>query len=74
METPTYVLEFEKPLRELTKQLDELRQQSIASSKLPTTAKQSAVARAGKKSTARQHLAATPSSASLTGCPAFLRR
>jgi len=29
METPTYVLEFEKPLRELTKQLDELRQQSI---------------------------------------------
>jgi len=29
METPTYVLEFEKPLRELVKQLDELRQQSI---------------------------------------------
>lgn len=29
METPTYVLEFEKPLRELAKQLDELRQQSI---------------------------------------------
>ena len=29
METPTYVLEFEKPLRELSKQLDELRQQSI---------------------------------------------
>lgn len=29
METPAYVLEFEKPLRELTKQLDELRQQSI---------------------------------------------
>ena len=29
MEPPTYVLEFEKPLRELSKQLDELRQQSI---------------------------------------------
>ena len=29
MESPVYVLEFEKPLRELTKQLDELRQQSI---------------------------------------------
>jgi acetyl-CoA carboxylase carboxyl transferase subunit alpha len=29
MESPTYVLEFEKPLRELSKQLDELRQQSI---------------------------------------------
>lgn len=29
METPAYVLEFEKPLRELAKQLDELRQQSI---------------------------------------------
>ncbi len=29
METPAYVLEFEKPLRELGKQLDELRQQSI---------------------------------------------
>jgi len=29
METPTYVLEFEKPLRDLVKQLDELRQQSI---------------------------------------------
>src|SRR4051812_17146168 len=29
METPTYVLEFEKPLREVVKQLDELRQQSI---------------------------------------------
>lgn len=29
METPAYVLEFEKPLRELSKQLDELRQQSI---------------------------------------------
>ena len=29
MESPTYVLEFEKPLRELGKQLDELRQQSI---------------------------------------------
>lgn len=29
METPVYVLEFEKPLRELSKQLDELRQRSI---------------------------------------------
>ena len=29
MESPTYALEFEKPLRELSKQLDELRQQSI---------------------------------------------
>ena len=29
MEPPAYVLEFEKPLRELTKQLDELRQRSI---------------------------------------------
>src|SRR5882757_3507339 len=29
METPVYVLEFEKPLRDLVKQLDELRQQSI---------------------------------------------
>jgi acetyl-CoA carboxylase carboxyl transferase subunit alpha len=29
MESPVYVLEFEKPLRELAKQLDELRQQSI---------------------------------------------
>ena len=29
MESPTYALEFEKPLRELAKQLDELRQQSI---------------------------------------------
>ena len=29
METPAYALEFEKPLRELAKQLDELRQQSI---------------------------------------------
>jgi acetyl-CoA carboxylase carboxyl transferase subunit alpha len=29
MESPTYVLEFEKPLRELSKQLDELRQRSI---------------------------------------------
>lgn len=29
METPAYVLEFEKPLRELTRQLDELRQHSI---------------------------------------------
>ncbi len=29
METPAYVLEFEKPLRDLTRQLDELRQRSI---------------------------------------------
>ena len=29
MEAPAYVLEFEKPLRELVKQLDELRQRSI---------------------------------------------
>jgi acetyl-CoA carboxylase carboxyl transferase subunit alpha len=29
MESPSYVLEFEKPLRELTRQLDELRQRSI---------------------------------------------
>ncbi len=29
MEAPVYVLEFERPLRELTQQLDELRQQSI---------------------------------------------
>jgi acetyl-CoA carboxylase carboxyl transferase subunit alpha len=29
METPGYVLEFEKPLRELVRQLDELRQRSI---------------------------------------------
>ena len=29
MEPPTYTLEFEKPLRELARQLDELRQQSI---------------------------------------------
>jgi acetyl-CoA carboxylase carboxyl transferase subunit alpha len=29
MRTPTFVLEFEKPLRELAKQLDELRQRSI---------------------------------------------
>lgn len=29
MENPVYVLEFEKPLRELVKQLDELRQRSI---------------------------------------------
>jgi acetyl-CoA carboxylase carboxyl transferase subunit alpha len=29
MKTPTFVLEFEKPLGELAKQLDELRQQSI---------------------------------------------
>ncbi|MBW7894526.1 MAG: acetyl-CoA carboxylase carboxyltransferase subunit alpha [Opitutaceae bacterium] len=31
METPTYVLEFEKPLRELSKQLEALRQQSLES-------------------------------------------
>ena len=29
METPAYALEFEKPLRELSKQLDELRQRSV---------------------------------------------
>lgn len=29
METPAYVLEFEKPLRELARQLDELRQRSL---------------------------------------------
>jgi acetyl-CoA carboxylase carboxyl transferase subunit alpha len=29
MKTPTYVLEFERPLRELARQLDELRQRSI---------------------------------------------
>ena len=29
METPAYVLEFEKPLRELVRQLDELRQRSV---------------------------------------------
>jgi acetyl-CoA carboxylase carboxyl transferase subunit alpha len=29
MQTPAYVLEFEKPLRDLSRQLDELRQQSI---------------------------------------------
>ena len=29
MESPAYALEFEKPLRELTRQLDELRQRSI---------------------------------------------
>jgi acetyl-CoA carboxylase carboxyl transferase subunit alpha len=29
METSTYVLEFEKPLRELTRQVDELRQRSL---------------------------------------------
>ena len=29
MKTPAYVLEFEKPLRELARQLDELRQRSI---------------------------------------------
>lgn len=32
MESPVYVLEFEKPLRELVKQLDELRQRSIETS------------------------------------------
>lgn len=32
METPVYVLEFEKPLRELAKELDELRQRSIETS------------------------------------------
>jgi acetyl-CoA carboxylase carboxyl transferase subunit alpha len=32
MEAPAYVLEFEKPLRELRKQLDELRQRSIETS------------------------------------------
>src|SRR5438876_615368 len=32
MESPAYVLEFEKPLRELAKQLDELRQRSIETS------------------------------------------
>jgi len=31
MDTPAYVLEFEKPLRELAKQLDELRQKSLES-------------------------------------------
>ena len=29
METPAYSLEFEKPLRDLARQLDELRQQSV---------------------------------------------
>jgi acetyl-CoA carboxylase carboxyl transferase subunit alpha len=29
METPSYTLEFERPLRELARQLDELRQQSV---------------------------------------------
>ena len=29
MEKPSYTLEFEKPLRELTRRLDELRQQSL---------------------------------------------
>src|SRR5471032_935437 len=29
MEKPVYTLEFEKPLRELTRRLDELRQQSL---------------------------------------------
>lgn len=32
MESPVYVLEFEKPLRELVKQLEELRQRSIETS------------------------------------------
>ncbi|MCC6414447.1 MAG: acetyl-CoA carboxylase carboxyl transferase subunit alpha, partial [Opitutaceae bacterium] len=31
MDTPTYVLEFEKPLRELTTQLDTLHQRSLES-------------------------------------------
>ena len=31
MENPAYILEFEKPLRELARQLDELRQQSLES-------------------------------------------
>ena len=31
MESPAYILEFEKPLRELARQLDELRQQSLES-------------------------------------------
>jgi len=31
METPSYSLEFEKPLRDLARQLDELRQQSVES-------------------------------------------
>jgi acetyl-CoA carboxylase carboxyl transferase subunit alpha len=31
METPSYTLEFEKPLRDLARQLDELRQQSVES-------------------------------------------
>ena len=29
METPSYTLEFERPLRDLARQLDELRQQSV---------------------------------------------
>src|ERR1700677_2433550 len=29
METPSYTLEFEKPLRDLARQLDDLRQQSV---------------------------------------------
>jgi acetyl-CoA carboxylase carboxyl transferase subunit alpha len=29
MEPPSYTLEFEKPLRDLARQLDELRQQSV---------------------------------------------
>src|ERR1035438_7861403 len=29
MEPPSYILEFEKPLRDLARQLDELRQQSV---------------------------------------------
>ena len=29
MEPPSYTLEFEKPLRDLARQLDELRQQSL---------------------------------------------
>jgi acetyl-CoA carboxylase carboxyl transferase subunit alpha len=33
METPSYSLEFEKPLRDLARQLDELRQQSVETHK-----------------------------------------
>ena len=31
MDKPTYTLEFEKPLRELSAQLDQLKQQSLES-------------------------------------------
>jgi len=44
-----------------------LRQQSIASSKLPTTAKPSAVSRAGSQSIAAHACEAADSSAGLTG-------